>query len=200
MLTHTHTHTHTHTGTRELFPHAPSVPGLGWPRALCLALFRRSLLRNEWKIAEMSSLQLSALSLPPTATMASILNIANDDGATNEFRAMLSNSDSGGGTSCALFVESCFCVVKLMAAREQWERALRTARVLYKVCKSFGTSSHLSLLYWNIINSNNTHTQASKYKLPPCNVRSEKSYLNPHLANPLQHFGPCFELLRCVDV
>ena len=87
----------------------------------------------------MTSLQLSALSLPPTATMASILNIANDDGATNEFSAMLSNSDSGGGTSCALFAESCFCAVKLMAAREQWERALRTARVLYKVCKSFGT-------------------------------------------------------------
>lgn len=94
--------------------------------------------------------------------MESILKIANDDGATNEFRAMLSTSDSGGGTSCALFAESCFCAVKLMAAREQWERALRTARVrsavsnsshiqyqtgniitetiqvLYKVCKNFG--------------------------------------------------------------
>jgi len=156
--------------TRELFPHAPSVPGLGWPRALCLALFRRSLLRNEWKIAEMASLQLSALSLPPTATIASILSIANEDGVSNEFRSMLSSSDSGGGTcnltlcvcvcvslqlqcpnpnnkqttttnigtSCALFAESCFCAVKLMAARKQWERALRTARVLFKVCKSFG--------------------------------------------------------------
>eukprot|EP00940_MAST-03C_sp_MAST-3C-sp2_P000368 g368.t1 len=125
----------------HMFPHASSVPSLAWPRTLCLALFNRSLMRGEWSVAEMACLQINALSLPTASTAAQILACAKRGEGKSEsvLGSLLSaqSSASDSGATCEMFVESCFCSVQLMAARQRWEDALRTIDTLIGVCESF---------------------------------------------------------------
>ena len=123
---------------RRLFPHAPSVPSLAWPRTLCLALFRRSLMRGELRVAEMASLQLSALSLPSSTTVGRILSRTSKLGGKvrANIRAMLPSQQSSAESNATafMFIESCVCAVELTIAKGRYEDALATIATLRAAC------------------------------------------------------------------
>eukprot|EP00939_MAST-03C_sp_MAST-3C-sp1_P004691 g4691.t1 len=140
------THTRTLRSTlraRYRFPHAPSVPSLAWPRTLCLALFRRSLLRGEWNVAEMTGLQLTGMSLPSSTTAGHILAHAKKNASAGGRRRLLrvllptQSSSSDSDATIAMFIESCYCSVRLVAEKRRWEDAIETIETLVSLCEAF---------------------------------------------------------------